>query len=292
MAQRNQQIFPQSIQTEMSNLEVRSQPGNPDLLTLWVDGVESSAIKLSDAHFLEFEYMEHIRIAIDSMYAQCAPLKVLHLGGGGCALARALHADRPKSRQLAIEIDPQLAEFARLWFDLPRSPSLRIRSQDARITLDTNQGRWDVIIRDAFSQGQVPDPLRTVEAHQRAQSMLGDDGLYCLNIAGSKGLAQFFEEVQAVAQSFKHLAAISDPAIFKNRRFGNIVLLASNREIDTDEISRQVRKLPLPTSVITEAVLDRGAQSAKALTDADIGWLPSPRSGTANNTSSSDLSGE
>ncbi|MFC5369914.1 spermidine synthase [Arcanobacterium bovis] len=265
-------VFPQSVQTEMSLLELRAHPSTPDLITLWIDGVESSAIKLSDPHYLEFEYMEHIRVAINSRFAPAQPLKVLHLGAGGCALARALDADRPQSRQLAIEIDPQLATFARDWFDLPRSPGLRIRSQDARVTLDTNQGKWDVIIRDAFRCGLVPDQLRTVEAHRKARSLLSDDGVYCLNIAGRAGLSQLFEEIRALEESFTYLCAISDPAILKNRRFGNIILVASNQEIDVEEISRQVRRLPLPTSVISKASLERGAQSVKALSDTEIGW--------------------
>ncbi|WP_124055009.1 spermidine synthase [Arcanobacterium ihumii] len=277
--QREVSPLPQTFKTMMSLLEVRATPGDPDLLTLWVDGTESSAIRFSDPHFLEFEYMEHIRISLNSIFEPPTPLKVLHLGGGGCTLARALNADRPGSRQLAIEIDSELAQFARQWFDLPRSPFLRIRAEDARLTLDTNKGTWDVIVRDTFRHGIIPDPLRTVEAHQQAAKLLADGGIYCLNVAGHSGLSHLYEEIRALEPSFCHLAAISDPAIFKSRRFGNIILLASNNPIPVDSIGRELRKLPLPTSIIGSQRLLSGAQSIRALTDADVGWSvaqPSP----------------
>lgn len=127
-----------------------------NLRTLFIDDAESSAIDLSDPTHLEFEYMQHIRVAVDASFPGNGGLRVLHLGGAGCALARCFAALRPRSRQLAIEIDPELATIARAHFDLPASPALRIRTQDARTTLDTNSGKWQVIVRDTFMDGVIP----------------------------------------------------------------------------------------------------------------------------------------
>lgn len=242
------------------------------LLTLFVDGVESSAIDIEDPAHLEFEYMQQIRIAINAVFPLPTPLRVLHLGGAGCALARALEANRPNSRQLAIELDPEITVFAREHFDLPKAPRLRIRAEDARTTLDTNKGSWHVIVRDAFRRGRIPEHLATVEAHAQAARLLTDDGLYLLNIAGEAGLGPVYREVRALEHSFAHIIAIADPAIAKNRRFGNVVIVAAHQPIPAADIDRLVRKLPLPTIVVPEDRLRFSAQGFQPLRDEDIGW--------------------
>lgn len=140
----------------MSSIEIDK---NGDLLTMYVDGVESSAVDLADPSYLEFEYMQHIQIATNAMFAAGEPLRALHLGAAGCALARTLEANRPNSRQLAIEIDAEMAALVREWIDLPSAPRLRIRAQDARVTLDTNKGSWHFIVRDTFASGRIPSTL-------------------------------------------------------------------------------------------------------------------------------------
>lgn len=245
-----------------------------DLLTIYVDGVESSAVDLADPSYLEFEYMQHIQIATNAMFPAGQPLRALHLGAAGCALARTLEASRPNSRQLAIEIDAEMAALVREWIDLPSAPRLRIRAEDARVTLDTNKGSWHLIVRDAFAAGRIPHHLATVEAHAKAASLLTSDGLYCLNVAGEAGLAPVYREVRALGESFEHIAAISDPAIVKGRRFGNVILLASHRPLPLEEISRHVRRLPLPTIVVGQARLEEAAIGARLIYDRDIGWSP------------------
>ncbi len=241
-----------------------------DLATLYLDGAESSALNLADPRQLEFEYMQHIRLIVDSRFTEAEPLRVLHLGGAGCALARAFDADRPNSRQLAIEIDAILARSVREWFDLPGSPRLRIRIDEARRALDTTKGTWDVVVRDAFANRHVPSQLRTLESAARAHDVLSEGGVYLLNSIASTGLSVFGEEVSALTGTFAHVMAIVDPAIMKGRRFGNIVIAASDRDFAMDTIERDVRRLPLPAKVLGESELRRRAESARPFRDADL----------------------
>lgn len=269
MARRQVNVPPDQVDTKISRLEIQREG---DLVTLYVDGVESSAIDINDPHHLEFEYMQHIRIVLNAAFPVPEPLRILHLGAAACALPRALNADRPGSKQLAIELDSELSTLAREWFDLPASPALRIRAEDGRTTLDTNKGSWNAIIRDAFRQGRIPAQLATIEAHQNAARLLADGGVYLLNVAGEAGLVPVYREIRALKLSFGHIFAIADPAIMKNRRFGNVIIVASQRPLPRDIIERQVRKLPLPTIVVDGKKLDEAAKSVKAMTDADAGW--------------------
>lgn len=269
MARKSQASGSLTFQTSMACVRIDT---NDSLRTLFIDDAESTAIDFNDPLHLEFEYMQHVREAMNVVFAPDAPLRILHLGGAGCALARSFAAQRPGSRQLAIEIDPELATIAREYFDVPSSPAVRIRTQDARTTLDTNSGSWHVIIRDTFIDGRVPAYMASQEAYLRAASLLAESGIYCVNVAGERGLGPVYREVQGARAAFAHVVAIADPATMKKRRFGNVILVASHVPLDTDALDRLLRKLPMPARFINETDLLRQSAGESAVTDAEAGW--------------------
>src|SRR5699024_7304840 len=108
---------------------VEKVDGEADSYVLHVNGVPSSSITLSDPQRLDFEYLDWMRRAIDVELPE-GSLRAVHIGAAGCALARALDAARQGSKQTAIDIDAALLDFARQWFDLPRSPALALRAGD------------------------------------------------------------------------------------------------------------------------------------------------------------------
>ncbi|MDO5723482.1 MAG: fused MFS/spermidine synthase [Flaviflexus sp.] len=236
------------MDTSFGTAQLVSDRTRPSLTTLYLDGVPSSAIDAADPSYLEFEYMQHMRLLIDALFPPPAPLRALHLGAAACALPNALEADRPNSRQLAVEADKILAARVRDWFDLPRSPRLRIRVGDGRRVLDSQAGRgWQIIVRDAFIAGHVPVHLQTLEAAASARAALADDGAYIVN-AG----ANVKEELAALLLTFKHVVALGDPAVYSGKRLGNITIGASQRP--WPNVEREVRKLPLPVRVFSGLV--------------------------------------
>ncbi|HKS01418.1 MAG TPA: spermidine synthase, partial [Arthrobacter sp.] len=106
---------------------------------LRINGVMSSHIDLADPLFLDFEYMRWMSALIESRWApETKPrLRGLHLGGGACSLARYFHAAYPDARQVVVELDGKLAEYVRVWFDLPKAPLLRLRVGEARAVTET-----------------------------------------------------------------------------------------------------------------------------------------------------------
>ncbi len=258
------------VRTRYATAHVELSRDIPSLATLYLDGSESSALDLLDPHHLEFEYMQHIRTIVDSVFELPDPLHVMHLGAAGCALARAVDADRPGSRQLAIELDPELAALVREWFDLPKAPRLRIRAAEARQALDTTGATWDVIVRDAFAHRDVPAQLRTSECARRASEVLSPGGVYVLNAIASTGLTRFGQEIATLLAHFEHVIAIVDPAVMRGRRFGNIVIGASHEPFDEIGISKSVRRLPMPASVISEEALVKRALGNAPMVDADL----------------------
>ena len=128
---------------------------DPEGFTLLVDGVPSSYLRLGDPGFLGCEYMQQMAAVLALLPG--GPLDVVHVGAAGCALARHVEAARPGSRQIGIDPVAELLERVREWFDLPRSPALRLRAGDGRAVLEQlRPASADVVVRDAFAPDVSP----------------------------------------------------------------------------------------------------------------------------------------
>lgn len=286
------------VATTYATAELVRARTNPSQVLLLLNGVESSSLDLADPEYLDFEYMQHIRLILESRWdqggrraveagveggsAEGGPrrMRVLHLGGAGCALARALGARR-ELHQVAVEIDPELARLVRDWFPLPRSPFLKIRVGDARHVLDSTKASWNAIVRDAFTGREVPPHLRTAESAKRAADVLEPGGIYVLNAVASAGIRRLDEDIAAMAAAFDNIVAIADPAVFSGKRFGNFVVAGSDVRFPVEAIEQEVRKFPLPTKFFDDCALRSRAASVRPLTDSLAGWprATNPRQG-------------
>src|SRR5699024_7936601 len=180
--------------------ELECDPFRPNAWVLKINGAESSHIDLDDPSELDFEYMRWFAAFITERWPGPAPLRMLHLGGGACTMARWAAATYRDARQVVVEIDGRLAELVRQWFDLPRAPRLRIRVDDAGEVLAGRQdGSRDVIIRDVFVRRTTPYPLITVETVRQAHRVLGPGGIYLVTCRGARDLRGVRAECAALA---------------------------------------------------------------------------------------------
>lgn len=123
--------------------------------------MEASYVDLADATHLEFDYMRWLRIVLRAARAR----RVLHIGGGACALARALAAEDPGGRQEVCELDGDVLALARAHLGLRRAPGLRVRHTDGRAFIAGQPERsWDAIVIDAFLGARVPERLIASDA--------------------------------------------------------------------------------------------------------------------------------
>lgn len=216
---------------------------------LLLDGTESSWIDLRDPAHLDFEYQQQMDAAVGAILGPDVPLRAAHLGGAGCALARAWDATHPGSTQLAVEIDAVLAGLVREWFDLPRAPRLRIRVGDAAAVAPTlREGSWDVVVRDVFAAGAVPASCRTTEFLSSCRRALAPGGLLLANTS-SMPRGEAGAELEAARGVLPGLVVIADPAVVRGRRRGNLVLVGRAEPFtpeELDALERAVRRLPLP----------------------------------------------
>ena len=224
---------------------------NDGSVLLDVNGAPSSHLHPDPEH-LVFEYMRWMLLVIDRHLAELpapapsggasvAAAQLAHLGGGGCSLPRAVAARHPRTRQIVVEIDELLAQQVRDWFDLPRSPQLRLRIEDALGALTSwRADRFDVLVRDVFSGTLTPEELITVEAAAHADRVLREGGIYLANCAAPPGTGLMADEVATLSAVFPHVGVIAEPAHLSGKRRGNCVLLASRRPLP-EGIDRDLR---------------------------------------------------
>ncbi|MBM9469290.1 spermidine synthase [Nakamurella leprariae] len=229
-------LGPHPIDT--GSAELLQDLDRPNALTLLVNGVQSSSHDLDDPTWLEFEYLRWIETILLRLGAPAPDARwdVLHLGGGGCSLARTLAAVRPRSRHLAVEIDGVLAQLVRQWFPLPSAPTLRIRVGDARTVLDgLPDASRDAVVRDAFAGATVPASLTTVEYTEQVGRVLRPRGVSVANCTGV--LSDIRDELATAAAVFEQVAVVGHDGTLRGRHPGNLLLIGTDRPLGAPEIA-------------------------------------------------------
>jgi spermidine synthase len=249
---------------------VRDQD-SPGAWLLKINGVQSSHVVVGEPLTLDFEYMRWMAALAESRWPVAADpsLRVLHLGGGACSLARYLAARYPQARQVVVEIDAKLAELVRGWFDIPRAPLVRIRVGEARaVTESLTEGSRDLVIRDVFAGSRTPLPLTTVEFTRAARRVLAPGGIYLVNCGDSPRLETARREVATVGEVFGHVAVIADPPMLKGRRFGNVVIAGSDQPLGEDpQLARRLLGGAVPARLLDRDEAARFAGGAPVLRD-------------------------
>lgn len=285
MALRGSQEFP--IDSGVATLRL-----DGSLLSLLINGVESSCVDLQDPSHLDFEYMQHMTVAIESSpnwLAAHSRRRALHLGGAGCALPRAWAHLFPTWSNSVVEMDAALAELARKHCDIPRAPAVKIRVGEARAVVSQSRpGAWDVVIRDAFVDGIVPNSLRSGAFTHLVSQCLADDGIYLLNCAHGGG-SDARSDALPLLDAFEQVIVVADPKVGRGGRRGNVVVIATrprrNVPVETQapqtsktrkeaepivnmiELDRNLRRLPLPARAMSSADMRKWLSGAQEIPD-------------------------
>lgn len=216
--------------------EVLSDDFRDGAYILMVNGVPSSHIVPGKPQELDFEYMRWIAAAVEIINRVPEDrLRITHLGGAGCSLPRYFADLWPKARNTVVELDEKLGALVRKLFDIPRSPTVKIRPGDAfEVTKGFQPESRDIIIRDVFAGATTPDNLASVEFYRAAHRSLSSGGLFVANCGDHSDLQLAKAEVAGLIDEFGHVAGIADPAMLKGRRYGNLIFVASDRPLPAE----------------------------------------------------------
>ncbi|HVN12832.1 MAG TPA: fused MFS/spermidine synthase [Kineosporiaceae bacterium] len=236
--------------------------------TLVVNGVPSSHVDLDDPTRLDFEYVRWFGDVLDLVAPEGTPLRVVHLGGAGCTVARYVAATRPRSRQIVFEIDAGLLGLTRRAFGLRSSPALRLVVADARAGLaGLPAGGQDVVVRDAFSGASVPSHLTTGEFLDEVRRVLVPGGLYLANLADSPRLELARREAATALGSFAEVALVAEPGHLHGRRYGNVVLAGSDTDLPWGRLERRLASGAVRARMLTTGEVRSFASGYRALHD-------------------------
>jgi spermidine synthase len=251
---------------------------------LLVDGTPQSHVDLDDPTHLEFEYVRRLGHVVDLAAADRAPLRVLHLGGGGLTLARYIAATRPGSSQLAAEADAEVAALVRERLPLSqpgrsrtRAGRITVRVADARAVLEQVQPEsFDVVIADVFAGARTPAHLTSVEFTALAARALRPAGVYAANIGDGPPLTHTRSRIATIGSVFAHVAVIAESAVLRGRRFGNIVVVASGHGLPVAGLTRRAAADPFPARVMAGEELSRFVAGARPVADDAAESSPAP----------------
>ena len=178
------------------------------------------------------------------------PRRVAILGNAAGTTARAYEEFFPDTRVDGVEIDPELSEIGRRFFDM-NNPELRLYHEDARPFLRRVDARYDVISVDAYRQPYIPFYLTTREFFELVRDRLRPGGVVVVNAGQPEGQHEL-EQVLATTMGtvFRHV--LRDPI-----EPTNTLLVASERPVSAAELRGDVDDLPRELRPVASAAAKR-----------------------------------
>ncbi|MFJ3234125.1 spermidine synthase [Streptomyces sp. NPDC086787] len=247
---------------------------------LTVDGAPQSYVDLDAPDHLEFEYTRRLGHVLDTVAEPGRPLDAVHLGGGALTLPRYLAATRPGSRQHVVEADRGLLDLVTEHLPLPTGADIALHPGDARAwTEAAPDDSADVLIADVFGGSRIPAHLTSLGYAREAERVLRADGVYLANLADAAPFAFLRSQLATFADVFEELLLIAEPAVLRGRRFGNAVLVAGHRPIDTAALVRRTAADVFPARVEHGPALRDFTDGARPVRDEEAVPSPEPPEG-------------
>jgi hypothetical protein len=239
---------------ERGDLIAERDPLRPSGRLLRQAGMDASYIDLADPSHLEFDYLRWMRIVLRVAGAQ----RILHIGGGACALARALAAEYRAGRQEVCEVDADVLAIAREHFGLRRTPGLRVRHAEGRAFLARQpDAGWDAVAIDAFVTATVPRHLISVEA---TTEMARVAPLALVNVLDDRAAREVHAVAAGLGRAYPSVWALG-------ARAGNTILVGSARPLDLDRIAAEAAADPSPGRLTRPETIARLSAGAVPLRD-------------------------
>ncbi|MFT8396595.1 spermidine synthase [Propionibacterium sp.] len=242
-------------------------------------GVDHSFIDLDDPTRVEFPYMERITELFDAWAPAGQRLRAVHVGGAGMTLARYLAYTRPTSAQIVLEPDAELTAEVRRELPLPSRSGIKVRPVDGRTGIRAMRDEYaDIIVVDAFDRLSVPGELVTAQALADMARVLRTDGVVAINVTDRSPFAWTHRVLAGLAHVLPQMAVNSEIATLRGRRAGNLVLIASRRELPALALLRTMDKVAFPSRWLFGAELDSWRGAAEPFDDAAPQGSPVPPS--------------
>jgi spermidine synthase len=199
------------------------------------------------------------------------PRTIAILGNAAGTTARAYGHFFPATTIDGVEIDGELTDIGRRYFDL-RAPRLRTHTADARPYLRRTRERYDVIVVDAYRQPYIPFYLATKEFFTLARGRLRPGGMIIINV-GHPQRSSRLERVLGATMAAVFPTVLRDPS-----QSTNTMLVGTAGRASARRLARRVPQLPAqlqPLARATAVHLAPRLTGGRVYTDdiAPVEWL-------------------
>jgi spermidine synthase len=200
------------------------------------------------------------------------PGRIAILGNGAGTTARAYAHFFPDTVVDAVEIDGELLDIGREYFDMRDRPQLRLHTEDARPFLRRTDARFDAIFLDTYRQPYIPFYLTTKEFFALARERLRPGGSVVINVGHPRASDRLEKVLSATLGSvFAHVGR--DPV-----KPTNTMLIASDAAPSRAALERAAFSLPAdlrPIAMTAAGRLEPPLRGGDVYTDdhAPVEWL-------------------
>jgi spermidine synthase len=255
--------------TEYQYARVIESPGGERRLELNEGQAIHSLIR--PGSYLTDGYWDDMIVLPATSRGGAPPRSVAILGNAGGTVARAIGHYWPDTLIDGVEIDREVSELGRRWFDM-HAPRLRTHTEDARPFLRRTEERYDAILVDAYRQPYIPFYLSTREFFELAHDRLRPGGRVIINV-GHPERSDALEKVLTATMREAFASVVRVPA-----EATNTILVAGDRELTPASLRPAVQRLP--ADLRERATLDAdiaapGLRGGSVYTDdkAPVEWL-------------------
>ena len=264
------------------SIEIVQDRDRPSGHTLRIDGTDQSHVDLDDPTRLEFDYMQRIADVVDALGSPGEPLRFVHIGGAAMTIPRYVSVSRPTSAQIVLEPDERVTALVREQLPLPRQSGIKVRPVDGRTGIAALRPDFaDVVILDAYDGARIPAELGTAEFFADLARVVDDHGVVLLNLADRATFPYVRRVVRGVRDSFDQVMISAEPATLKGRRFGNVLVSASQSPLPWEALARRAASSAFPYRVLPYRDVIEKFAGKTPFTDADAERSPAPPGGAA-----------
>lgn len=184
--------------------------------------VRQTCIDIKNPDYLIFDYQ---KVFLGALLIKPNPKNVLMIGLGGGSFANSLIKILPSLDFDIVEINPQVYEVAKKYFDFTPAKTTRVYIEDGVHFASKSTKKYDLIFLDAFSTKDVALEFINNDFFDSLGS-ISNGLIVCNTFARSKYLKKINELFQIF---FKNVYSI--------RLGGNQIIIASNEHLDLSNLS-------------------------------------------------------
>ena len=255
-------------------------PQHPGAFRVVFGDASQSWVDPARPDLLLFEYVVQVSLLFEHGLAdlgQSERIRVIHIGGAGLSIPRWIAWRRPGTAQIVCEPDAGLTEEVRRKLPLPPRSGIKVRDVDGRSGVAAMpSGDADLVVLDAFDGARVPGGLVSAEFLDELVRLGRGRRMVICNVTDSSPFRWTRRFAAGLAERWRHLLVGTEPAVWKGRRFGNLLLVASGTRVDETGLRRDSAKQPCPYRWIGGRELRSWVGGAEPFTDADTQDSPPP----------------